>query len=199
MRLYYHDNDSGCQQRNERGLISAVVHLVGLWLAVKKIIHHDDIAFVIVVRTRGFVTGRDPNPRDERLIKHDAKKGEARVARRCRHETAEDPFPIDAEIFDPSAAAVMISTFLASPAAVLLVNVCEDRAETADARWAAPLDPGMKNLASVILLPTGVNRRNGLKALNVSPYVGLLNSPARPFVAPPEGGACESPTPGVVN
>ena len=153
MRLYYHDNDSGCQQRNERGLISAVVHLVGLWLAVKKIIHHDDIAFVIVVRTRGFVTGRDPNPRDERLIKHDAKKGEARVARRCRHETAEDPFPIDAEIFDPSAAAVMISTFLASPAAVLLVDVCEDRAETADARWAAPVgsryeEPGLGDIAA---------------------------------------------------
>ena len=34
---------------------------------------------------------------------------------------------------------------------------------------AAPLVPGMKNAASVTLLPTGVNRRKGLKVLKVSP------------------------------
>jgi hypothetical protein len=34
--------------------------------------------------------------------------------------------------------------------------------------------------ASVMLLPTGVNNRDALKALKMLPYVGLPNSTANP-------------------
>src|SRR5439155_18595464 len=62
-----------------------------------------------------------------------------------------------------------------------------------------PLVPGMKNTPSVMLLPTGVNNRDGLKVLKILAYVGLPNSTAKPPWGPPDGGACERPNPGVVN
>ena len=45
--------------------------LVGLWLAVKKIIHHDDVVLITVIRSRGYVARRDPDPRDARVFKKD--------------------------------------------------------------------------------------------------------------------------------
>jgi hypothetical protein len=45
-----------------------------------------------------------------------------------------------------------------------------------------------------MLLPTGVNNRDGLKVLKMLAYVGLLKSSARP-----DGAAWERPAPGVVN
>src|SRR6478736_5408163 len=59
--------------------------------------------------------------------------------------------------------------------------------------------PGTKNSPSVTLLSTGLNKRNGLNALKIVPYVGLLKSPASPPSGPPAGGACVRPVPGVVN
>ena len=58
---------------NDGDLISAVVPVVGLWLTVEKIIHHDEIPFVII-RPRGLIASSDPAPCDARVVKHDAKK-----------------------------------------------------------------------------------------------------------------------------
>ena len=55
------------------------------------------------------------------------------------------------------------------PDPIRLVHVCEDRAKATDRCWVRPGVPGTKNHASVMLLPTGVNRRNGLKVLKMSP------------------------------
>src|SRR5438874_4071065 len=57
----------------------------------------------------------------------------------------------------------------------------------------------MEKDASVMLLPTGVNKRDRLKAVKILAYVGLPKSTASPPCAPPDGGACESPNPGVLN
>src|SRR6266496_2021116 len=67
------------------------------------------------------------------------------------------------------------------------------------AAGAVPLVPGMEKDASVMLLPTGVNKRDRLKAVKILAYVGLAKSTASPPWSPPEGGACESPNPGVLN
>ena len=48
--------------------------LVGLWLAVEKVIHHDDVVLIIIIRPRGYVAGRDPDPRDARVVKKDAEE-----------------------------------------------------------------------------------------------------------------------------
>ena len=107
---------------NDGDLISAVVPVVGLWLTVEKIIHHDEIPFVII-RPRGLIASSDPAPCDARVVKHDAKKRKTPLAGRCRHKTAKYPFPIDAEIFDKSAASVMIPEPFSRTISVWLVNV----------------------------------------------------------------------------
>ena len=55
------------------------------------------------------------------------------------------------------------------PAAIRQVNICEDRAEPLTSAGVEPLVPGIKKNASVMLLSTGVNRRNGLKVLKMVP------------------------------
>jgi hypothetical protein len=70
----------------------------GLWLAVDKVIHHDDVSLFIIIRPRRDVAGCDPDPRDARVVKHDAEEGKAPIARRGRNETAEDQPAIHVEI-----------------------------------------------------------------------------------------------------
>ena len=72
--------------------------LVGLWLAVDKVIHHDDVVLIIIIRPRGDVAGCDPDPRDARVVKHDAEEGKAPIARRGRDETAEDQLAVEVEV-----------------------------------------------------------------------------------------------------
>ena len=139
-----------------------------LWLAVDKVIHHHDVLILIIIRPRRRVAGRDPNPRDKRVVKHDAEEGKTPIARRSRDETTEQHLAVGAEVFNQRARAT-VSSLLARPAPVRLVNVCEDRAEAGDRCRPPPLVPGTKNKASVTLLPTGVNSREGLKVLKMVP------------------------------
>src|SRR6476646_1329989 len=57
----------------------------------------------------------------------------------------------------------------------------------------------MAKEATVMLLFTGVNKREALNVLKIRAYVGLLKSTANPPWGPPEAGACERPNPGVLN
>jgi hypothetical protein len=70
-----------------RGISSSL--LKELWLAVDEVVHHDDVVLLIVLRPRGNVAGRDPNRRDAGVVKLDAEKGQASIARRGRNKTAE--------------------------------------------------------------------------------------------------------------
>src|SRR4029450_9483541 len=83
-----HDNDpDGNSPHSASALFSDSAPLVkGLWLAVDKVIHHHDVVLPIIVRPRGNVAGCDPNPRDERVVKHDAEEGKTPIARRGRNE-----------------------------------------------------------------------------------------------------------------
>ena len=103
----------------------------GLWLAVDKVIHHHDVVashhhpapgptLPVVIRTRA-MSG---------VVKHDAEEGKTRIARRSRDETAEQHLAVGAEVLNQRAGAT-VSSLLAGPAPVRLVNVCEDRAEAA--------------------------------------------------------------------
>ena len=74
-----------------------------LWLAVDEIVHHDNVMVPIIGRTRGYVTGLDPDRRDAGVVKHDAKEGEASIARRRWNEAGEDEFVVFVEVLDARA------------------------------------------------------------------------------------------------
>ena len=129
-----HDNDPDYSSQSRYG---SQLRL-RLWLAVDKVIHHDDVTLAIIIRARGDVATRDPHPRDERLVKHDAEEGKTPIARRSRDETTKQHLAVGAEVFNQRARAT-ISSLLARPAPIRLVNVCEDRAEAGDRRrYVAP-------------------------------------------------------------
>ena len=79
--LSCHDNDpDGIFPNSDSVLLSEGGPLVtALWLAADKVIHHDDIVLPIIIRSWGDVAGCDPDPRDERVVKHDAEEGKAPV------------------------------------------------------------------------------------------------------------------------
>ena len=106
-----------------------------------------------------------------RVIKEDAEEGKARIAWRSRDETAEYQPAVAIEVLHPRAGPTRVRASPARPNPIRFVNICENRAEATDRCWprASIGRPGTKNKASVMLLPTGVNRRIGLKALKVAP------------------------------
>src|SRR5262245_49708623 len=113
----------------------------GLWLAVDKVIHHDDVVLPIIIRSRGNVTGCDPHARDARVIEHDTEKGKTPIARRGRNETTEQKLAVGVEVLHQRARPT-VSLFLPRPAPIWLVNVCEDRAEATDRCWVTPFGAG---------------------------------------------------------
>src|SRR5919109_2976139 len=105
-----------------------------LWLAVQKVIHHDDVNFAII-RPRSYVAGGDPDSGDDRFFKENAKKGKARIAGRSRNETAEYQPAIAVKVLHPCAVSTRVCTLQARPDPVRLVDICEDRAEATDRCW----------------------------------------------------------------
>ncbi len=72
----------------------------------------------------------------------------------------------------------------ASSNAIWLVNICEHRAETSYCCRAVPLVPGMEKDASVMLLPTGVNNRDRLKALKILAVGGIAKEHGQAALGP---------------
>ena len=105
-----------------------------LWLAVDEVVHHDDVMLAIVIWPRGNVAGFDPDPRDPCIVKHDAEEGQASITRRGRDETAEQQLAVGIEVLDQRAS-LAVAVLSSRPAAIWLVNICEDRAESPDRRW----------------------------------------------------------------
>ena len=140
--------------------------LGGFRLAVDEVIHHHNVIFPIIIRPRGNVAGCNPDPHDARVVKHDAEEGQAPIARRSRDETAEQHLLVNAEIFNQRARPT-VSSLRARPAPIRLVNVCENCTKAPYGCRDSPIATGIKNKASVMLLPTGVNNRNELKVLKM--------------------------------
>ena len=55
---------------------------------------------LVIVRPRGDVAGRDPHPGDERVVKHDAEKGQAPIAGRGRDDTGEEQLAVGVVVLD---------------------------------------------------------------------------------------------------
>ena len=67
-----HDNGPGSANScTMQALSQRFCRLVGLWLAVEKVIHHDDVVLIIIIRPRGYVAGCDPDSRDAGVFKKD--------------------------------------------------------------------------------------------------------------------------------
>ena len=141
----------------------------GLWLTVQKVIHHDDVVLLVIVRPRGDVASGDPDPGDARVVKHDTEEGQAPIAGRSRDETAENQLAVDVEVLQPCAGPLWAPALFTRPNPIRLVHVGEDRAKATDRGGLSAGCAGDEEPASVRLLPTGVNRRNGLKVLKMSP------------------------------
>lgn len=100
----------------------------GLRLAVKEVIHHNDILSPAIIQSGGDISARDPHSGDGRVVvKHDAEEGKAAIARQGRDNAAEEQIPAGIEVLD-TGTRITVSA---------LVNVCEDRAKTGDRRWFA--------------------------------------------------------------
>jgi hypothetical protein len=102
-----------------------------LWFTVDEVIHHDDVMFPIIIRTRGSVAASDAHPRNARVARHNAEEGKAPVARRGGDEAAEQQLAIDAEVLNQRAG-LAVAALAARPAPIRQVNIREDRAKTID-------------------------------------------------------------------
>src|SRR5262245_1857702 len=115
--------------------------VAGLRLAVDKVIHHDDVIFLIIIRPRGHVASCNPDPCDAGILKHDAEERKAPIARRGRNETAEQKLAVRVEVLHQRAG-LAVSLFLSRPGPIRPINVCEDRAEATDRCWVTPIGAG---------------------------------------------------------
>ena len=107
---------------------TAIFDLVsGLWFAVDEIVHHDNVVLAIIIRTRGRVRF-DADLSDARVLKHDAKEGEAAIAWRRRDRAAEKQPAIVVKVLDHGA--MITLELFALVTAIRLIDICEDRAET---------------------------------------------------------------------
>src|ERR1700752_2638920 len=98
----------------------------GLRLAVKEVIHHDDISSPPIIQSRGDVSARDPHSGDGRVaVKHDAEEGKAAIAWQGRDNAAEEQIAVGIEVLDTGTGLTVSA----------LVDICEDRAKTGDRRW----------------------------------------------------------------
>ena|SRR5882724_5063789 len=88
----------------------------------------------IIIRPWRNVASCDPDPRDARIIEHDAEEGQVSIAGRGRDETAEYHPTVLVEVLDQRAG-MTVSVLPARPAAIWLVNVCEDCAKAPGRCW----------------------------------------------------------------
>src|SRR5262249_51629284 len=130
-----HDNDPGGSAQRAPLLIK------GLWLAVDKVIHHNDIVLLIIIRPRGSVAGCDSHPRDECVVKNNTEEGKTPIARRSRNKAAKQNLAVRVEVFNQRAGPA-VSLLLARPTPIRLVNICENRAEAADRCRSSPIGAG---------------------------------------------------------
>jgi hypothetical protein len=129
----------------------------------------------VVIRTRAISGWSNTIPKNERLPSPgdagtNPLKSSRPLAAKYSMTVLARRFPLD--LSSPSCLSTSVKT---APNALTFAGV-------------APLVPGIKNVPSVMLLPTGVNNRSGLKTVKMlSPYVGLLKRPTRPPWGPPAG------------
>ena len=97
-----------------------------LWLAIKEVIHHDDVSSPTIIRSGGDIAARDPHSGDGRVVfEYNTQEGKAAVAWQGWDEAAEEQVAVGVEVFDPGTG-IPVSA---------LVNIREDRSKTGDGRW----------------------------------------------------------------
>ena len=87
--LPLYGNDPGGKSTTLPQFYSAGFFNKRLWLAVDKVIHHNDIVLPIIIRPRGNVAGCDSHLRDARIVKHDTEEGKTPIAWGGRNKAAE--------------------------------------------------------------------------------------------------------------
>ena len=147
-------------------------------LHLKKIVHRDDVYRAAVVRTQRRVTGRDPHASNALAgIERHPEERETSIGDRAGwHRRAVQEIVICVEV--------------GNRRGIRQTTSVKTTPKPPTVAGTTPSLPGRKNRPSVTLLPTGTNRRSGLKVLKIVTYVGLARSNAKP-----SGVACEDPSP----
>src|SRR5262249_2011341 len=148
------------------------------------------VIFLIIIRPRGDVASCDPDPRDGASSNTTPKKERLASPGEAGTKLLNKSLPY-ASKYSISVLASRFPFFFPGPVPSGRSTSVKTAPKPRTVAGSPPLVPGTKNKASVILLPTGVNNRDGLKVLKVLPYVGLLKSTSRPPWGPPDAGACE--------
>ena len=61
--------------------VESHLHLLKeLWLAIDEVVHHDDVMVLIVIRSRGNVSGLDQDRRNAGVVKLDPEEGQVSIA-----------------------------------------------------------------------------------------------------------------------
>src|SRR5689334_8105044 len=95
-------------------------------LAVKKVVHHDDIVLVVVVWTWGGVACSDSHSSDPSIIEFDSEERQISVPRCGGNITAEQQLTVDAEKLHQRARPA-VAVFLAGSTSIRLIHVGENR------------------------------------------------------------------------
>src|SRR5215208_6867082 len=102
-----------------------------LGFTVDKVVHHDDVLFLRIIRSRRNVAACNSHVSDTRVGQHDAEERKTCIAGGCWYVAAEQQLTAGAVVLD-QCARVSVSSFSCRTAAVGLVHIREDRAETSD-------------------------------------------------------------------
>src|SRR5215217_7687419 len=104
-----------------------------MWLSIDEIVHHDDVAPPVIVRTRSDIAGNNPDTGDLRVIELDPEERKTSIPRRGRDKTAEQQTAISAEKLHQGTC-VTIPAFVTWTTAVWFVHVSKNRAKAGDGR-----------------------------------------------------------------
>src|SRR6188474_100688 len=101
-----------------------------------KVVHHHDVVFLGISRSRRDVTARDSYSRDACVRKHNPEERKSTIARRRWYEAAVQQLAVDAVVLDQRAC-VSIAALGGWTTAIRLVHVRKNRSKTVDCGWTA--------------------------------------------------------------
>src|SRR5215213_5598908 len=104
-----------------------------MWLSIDEIVHHDDVAPPVIVRTGSDIAGNNPHTGDPRVVELDPEERKTCIPRRGRDKTAEQQTAISTEKLHQRTGAT-ITAFVTWTTAVRFVHVSKNRAEAGDGR-----------------------------------------------------------------
>lgn len=100
-------------------------------LTVDKVVHHDDVICLVIVRTWSNIAGRNPHAGDPRVVEFDPEERKTSITRRGWHKATEQQPAVSTEKLHQRAR-FAVALFCAWTTAIGLIDVGEDRTKTSN-------------------------------------------------------------------